>query len=410
MVKCLVYFCVAIAVQGASLSKKKVIPVEVLYEYNLARNLDVQTKLSPKEQEISKLLDSNQLSSKKKEGNPNALRNLDAKIQLSPDEASQAFKYIPFQESNEIPPEKLRIVTPDDGNQPTFLEQPQQPLILRPQQQPFGTDDDLAIVVQAEEIVSNGLAKLKSAGLSKKNLEELKKKFDSHFLSLRQQQPPNIFQNLVGGIQNITGNFLDTFTGNNNSSEQRPGIGQTILSTFQQITGNVTSLGQQATTSNTILGDPETTSPSGPFQVFQGVANQVSQVISNLNPFNQQTQAPGTEGDAATTPNGPFQNIQNVLGNLNPFNQNGNNSSGGTPGNPIQNVANQIGQAISNLNPFNRPSTTSPTQEKTTAKPVESEETKPDVAHPTDEQNNKEKPVTEKQENVEKKETLIMTE
>lgn len=450
MLKCLVCLYVVIAVRAASLSKKKDIHVEVLYEHNPARNLDVKTQLSPKDEEFSKFLDGNQESSKKKEGNPNALRNLDAKIQLSPEEASQALKYIPLQESNEISPEKLRIVTPEDANRPEFLEQQQQPLILRPQQQSVDSDDDFAVVVQAEEIVKDGLSKLKSAGLSKKNLEELKKKFDSHFLSLRQQESSNIFQNLIGGVQNITGSFLENLTGSNNSSEQRPGIGQTILNTFQQITGNVTSLGQQVTTSNTILGDPQATSPSGPFQVFQGVANQVSQAINNLNPFNQQTQAPGTEGDSSATPSGPFQNIQNVLGNLNPFNQNANNSSSpanpiqsaanqvgqfinniiqpsstqapasegdeqsGSSANPIQNVANQIGQAISNLNPFNRRTTTGapkPAEDKTTAKPAESEEAKPDANKTEDEQRtSSEKPVTEKQENLDKKETMLMTE
>lgn len=308
----------------------------------------------------------------------------------------QAAKYIP------IPEEKLRIVTPDDAPQQQLLEQqfqqqqlqqqlqsqqlPQQflvqeqqelfkPIGIRPSQinypQILTNGDDLSgVIVQAQDSVNNGLARLRQTYKSQSSrIKELQTRYDNYFKNLRQQTDSNtttnagpsaggggLFQNVLSGIQSIANNFVG---GNQNNASgegdpQRPSFGQSILNTFNQITTNLTSSIGQQTPPSTVLGDTQTgivtSSPpannNNPLQFIQGV-------ISNLNPFNNNNNKPqgSSESDEGNNSGGNNQNnqgnnpIQNLITNLNPFNQN--NSSG-------QGIVSQVSQAVSNLNPFNQ--------------------------------------------------------
>lgn len=193
-------------------SRAGTIPVKIIYEGIGARNLQGDSKLVVEE----------------KTQVYNAIRNLDGKVQLSKDEIEEAPKHVPGQ----------KIVTPEE-----VVQVQAKPDEVKEEFKPDDNWHSYLILQQAQEIVDNGLAKLK-AKLHENmidnvvKLDSLSKDIEEHINALKQENPnQNIIQNVLYAIGNATGNFIQNIGGNNPANtqgdEQRPTIGQNIVSAIQ---------------------------------------------------------------------------------------------------------------------------------------------------------------------------------
>lgn len=320
--------------------------------------------------------------------NLGALRNLDAKPQLSTDELSQAIKYIP------IPQEQLRIVTPDEPQQQQQLQQQEyfKPLGIRPSQinypQLLTNGEDLSgVIVQAQDYVNNGLTKLRQKFKSQSSkIEELQNNYDDYFKGLKaapvnntennknSTQNGGFIQNVWNGIRGVADNFVRGNQNNTTNDPQRQSFVSSITNFFNPNKNNTGSTVLGENPSGGVISSGTT---GGPLQFVQGVFNNL---LNNKPPANN-------EGDEGNNNNNQGGNpIQNFVSNLNPFNRNNTNQTlvgqvvqgisnfipqqqqqqQGDPqqGNLLQNVVNQVGQVWNNINPLGQK------EKPTTAKPT----------------------------------------
>lgn len=205
--------CLLALAQSATIQQRN-IPVEVKYDEAASETAKVST-LDEKIQ--TELTDSNSepISEEHTEQKTNAVRNLDEKIQLSPEELSQASKNIPvvedfsLRELGETRSEQVSLAPP---NLQTVLQ-------------------------QAEDIIYSGLKKLRNSFKPDKDQQapnseqwdEFEKSVNEYLneektkLQLKQEepaQPPqnqNIFQNIAQGFQTVANNFVQNLVGNQNT-------------------------------------------------------------------------------------------------------------------------------------------------------------------------------------------------
>ncbi|GJQ86449.1 hypothetical protein Trydic_g10356 [Trypoxylus dichotomus] len=398
--KCLLIFAVSLVdvIHSATISKKS-IPVKVVYEkeYNhksYNRNLDEKVQLSPGElQQIgSRLADVreqsqetslNALNIPNEENEENGsvknlkekvqvpseiLRNHNEKVQLSSEELGEALKHLPI---NDDIDGSLRLAVPEGF-------------------------DDTDLYQKVNDIVKSGVQHLKNnakeSELSKyitydtwakldleaeKFLKQIKSKY-----SLRQSN-----QNILAQFQQFANNFLNQLANpaNTSSDEAQPSFPQNVINFFtngfQQIQSGLGSLTGQNQQSSTVQNDPDvSTKPPNNNNPIQGFVTSVQGVFTQLNPFNQgQGQNPSTQGEESNQPNGPLQSIQNAfnqfgetINNLNPFNQQtqkpgtaGDDVTTAGPFQVIQGIASQAGQVLNQLNPFQQSTTKAPNADPT---------------------------------------------
>lgn len=189
------------------------IPVKVIYDHHSANPRNLQPTI---QQEIFG-----------DEPKVVAVKNLDAKVQLSPDELNQAVKHLPVQPTIEIDIAEAK----PEAEQHEKIVVPEENLATKtPQTQinenaPDNNWHSYLILQQAQEIVTNSLDKLK-ANLADvmenrdKEIEDLRVTINAHLKDLK-QAPAN---NVTGGIQNVF-NQLTTFVtsfggGNQNNNSQ----------------------------------------------------------------------------------------------------------------------------------------------------------------------------------------------
>lgn len=215
--KCTVLAVVIVTVLG------KTIPVEVRYErleHDFAGNLGEKVQLSGEQLKENRLrleklsVAEEDLSSSV--DHSNSIKNLDEKVQLSPEELLQASKHIPIHHSikdEEDSNDLLRLGEIRNGpfRANSLIEPPNKQLL----------------VARMQTIIESGLQNLKSnfmprdfeVGPSK----ELWKKFETDVqeyleeqkgrLDTRQEQ--NFIQSITSGFQQISNNFLQQFQSQN---------------------------------------------------------------------------------------------------------------------------------------------------------------------------------------------------
>lgn len=210
--------------------------------------------------------------------NINGLRNLQTKVQLSEDDLAQASKHLPLvmettqtgtilnenmatpkaieEYENKKVLNKEKIVTPNGSDHQVLHPSVHTNQLSSPLLHPFNSaaevlpDDNwhsYLILQQAQEIVNNGLSTLRKSAddsmvQNSMDIENLKRRIEFHLNSLKQDAPnnQNLLQNIITGLSNITGNFVQSIQNNNNNGgtgtqgdEQRPSIGQNFISTIQ---------------------------------------------------------------------------------------------------------------------------------------------------------------------------------
>ncbi|XP_018564644.1 uncharacterized protein LOC108906010 isoform X2 [Anoplophora glabripennis] len=379
--------CLFALAQSATIQQRN-IPVEVKYDETAkVTSLDekIQTELADSASEVASVEQKN-----------DGVRNLDEKIQLSPEDLTQASKHLPVVE--EISLKNLEEVARSEEVTPA-------PTSLQ------------SVLQQAEEVIYSGLKKLRNSFKAEKDQQapnseqwdDFEKSVNKYLddektkLQLKQEQPPqnqNIFQNIAQGFQTVANNFVQNLVGNQNATNlgdeqqggQAQGPFQGFVSFFQNGVGNVVNtingLGNQgATTTNVNLSDTGTATTQAP--------NLVSNLVSNVQQFFGQIQgavqgsggssgtqgtainqfiqgrppnSSGDEGTGTTEGNvGIIQSIGNVIQNspLNPFRPPQKPAEGGaTTSNPIQagissaqNIGNQIGSQVQQLIPGQASST-----------------------------------------------------
>ncbi|XP_018564643.1 uncharacterized protein LOC108906010 isoform X1 [Anoplophora glabripennis] len=359
--------CLFALAQSATIQQRN-IPVEVKYDETAkVTSLDekIQTELADSASEVASVEQKN-----------DGVRNLDEKIQLSPEDLTQASKHLPVVE--EISLKNLEEVARSEEVTPA-------PTSLQ------------SVLQQAEEVIYSGLKKLRNSFKAEKDQQapnseqwdDFEKSVNKYLddektkLQLKQEQPPqnqNIFQNIAQGFQTVANNFVQNLVGNQNATNlgdeqqggQAQGPFQGFVSFFQNGVGNVVNtingLGNQgATTTNVNLSDTGTATTQAP--------NLVSNLVSNVQQFFGQIQgavqgsggSSGTQGDtgvnstSSSSPQRPGQIIQSIGTAINQFiqgrppNSSGDEGTGTTEGNV--GIIQSIGNVIQNspLNPFRPP-------------------------------------------------------
>lgn len=205
--------CLFALVQSATIQQRD-IPVEVKYD-EAAKVTSSDEKLQTEVTESTIEAASDQ--------SVHALRNLDEKIQLSPDELSQASKHLPIVE--EISLKNL-------GEVARAEEVPAAPTSLQ------------SVLQQAEDVIYSGLKKLRNSFKPEKDQQvpnsaqwdDFEKSVNEYLneektkLQLKQEQPPqnqNIFQNIAQGFQTVANNFIQNFVdgGNQNTNANSTNLG-----------------------------------------------------------------------------------------------------------------------------------------------------------------------------------------
>nr|CAH7760821.1 unnamed protein product [Callosobruchus chinensis] len=256
----------------------------------------------------------------------NPTKNLEEKPQLSSQQQKEALKHLPEQEKQESNIILKKLGGSSSGNQ---------------------LDDLQNVIRQAQDIVSNGIKRIKDfqpekgqISLNPQQWQDLEKALDEYFdeekakLTLKQTSAnttnQNFFANLASGFQTIATNFVQSIQGSNNASGpadeaggsvSSPGGWQGFVSFFQggvqTISNSINNLGQSSTTSNTVLGDSASTTESQ--GIFTSFVNNISQGVQTfIGQIQNNGAAPaGTQGDPGTNATvanqGPIQNgIQQI--------------------------------------------------------------------------------------------------
>lgn len=413
MIKLKCYFVflgLLVVVHSASVFSNPInIPVAIVYGdnpyeiYNAAGNngegRSSQRVKSPiKMRELIKLEDNYY-------GNPNAVRNLEEKVQLSPEQLLHAEKYLPLdrhiQHSNDV---KSNLVEensnpiinkdnpietstkaqepskPSEATYQNLGESTEQALSASTTEENL-TDPNVVLLIQiAQNIVSSGLTNIRENidrfvsneanpnrnPISSQQWDRLNQTISDFFQNLLQvrqltRNQDTVLQDIVVGVKGATNNFLENLRSVNNSDTVAPAIAN-----------DAAQVNQNATVSNANATDAVNATTPRP-GIGQNIANLISnginRITSGLNSIRNRTSTTVSsvagEKDQATTPApGPFQNIFNqIFGGATssppppPPPGQADTATTPAPNRPIQNVVNQFNQAISGLNPF-APSTT----------------------------------------------------
>ncbi|XP_018564645.1 uncharacterized protein LOC108906010 isoform X3 [Anoplophora glabripennis] len=336
--------CLFALAQSATIQQRN-IPVEVKYDETAkVTSLDekIQTELADSASEVASVEQKN-----------DGVRNLDEKIQLSPEDLTQASKHLPVVE--EISLKNLEEVARSEEVTPA-------PTSLQ------------SVLQQAEEVIYSGLKKLRNSFKAEKDQQapnseqwdDFEKSVNKYLddektkLQLKQEQPPqnqNIFQNIAQGFQTVANNFVQNLVGNQNATnlgdEQQGGQAQGPFQGFVSFFQN----------GDTGVNSTSSSSPQRPGQIIQSIGTAINQFIQGRPPNSS-----GDEGTGTTEGNvGIIQSIGNVIQNspLNPFRPPQKPAEGGaTTSNPIQagissaqNIGNQIGSQVQQLIPGQASST-----------------------------------------------------
>lgn len=201
--------CLFALVQSATIQQRN-IPVEVKYDEAASETAKVTTLDEKIQTELTDSA-SETIPEEPLEQKINAVRNLDEKVQLSPEELSQASKHVPVVE--EISLRELGEI--------------------RSEQVTPSTPGFLSALQQAEDVIYSGLKKLRNSFKSDKDQQSpYSEQWDdfeksvTEFLNeektnfhLKQTQPvspqqnQNIFQSIGQGFQSVANNFVQNLVG-----------------------------------------------------------------------------------------------------------------------------------------------------------------------------------------------------
>ncbi|XP_076269445.1 uncharacterized protein LOC143202059 [Rhynchophorus ferrugineus] len=349
------YAVLLVALAASSLIVAKQIPVEIRYErleHNLNDNLAEKPQLSQEQLKENDLRLKSSFAEELNEEPKDYVKNLDAKVQLSPDQLLQAYKHIPIHHSIQEGDDKEdNLVSLNELRDAGSLR-----------------TDTPSLKSLAEKVIEEGLENLRNSFKSSDNeatpSKELWDKLEGEAKDLVQNTEEdgtsrqegggqqNFLQSISSGFQNLTSNFIQNFrpasTQNGSSADEGQSQGpiQGFVGFFtggvQNIVSNIQNLGQNnqpASSNSTVLGDSTTAQPGvignivtnvqhffqGPGSsnasgtpnqgFFVGAISQINQAVSNIIP----TTPASTQGDQGTQQGGPIQQVFQNIGNA--FNQ-----------------------------------------------------------------------------------------
>lgn len=179
------------------------------------------------------------------DNNINAIKNLDAKVQLSIEELRQSDKHIPGNPEQSAASDAAVIaeVQPSLQNEITAPQESTNEL----------TRPSIALINKVREIINNGITNIREnvedyaasntdiKTVDEKVWKELNASMENLISNLKDQTglkqgsegSTSFFQSILSGFQSASNNFLQNIRPNNTASdEQQPGFGQNIINLF----------------------------------------------------------------------------------------------------------------------------------------------------------------------------------